>query len=344
MMNTAIEQAAEPVLDVRNLSVSFRTDEGVVQAVENLDFAAYKGRTLGIVGESGSGKSVSTKACIRLLPRNAVIPPDSRITLKRKDGKTIDVTSLSPGSRTLRRIRGGEIGMIFQEPMASFSPVYTIGNQMSEAIRLHRSMNRAEAREFAEGMLARVGIFNPSMCFDQYVHELSGGMRQRAMIAMTLAMNPSILVADEPTTALDVTIQAQILDLMRELQDEFDMSMIFITHDMAIIAQVADEIAVMYLGRILERGPAREVIRNPQHPYTQGLLQAIPSLKSLKRRLTPIAGDIPSPLERPQGCPFHTRCIHRIKDRCDQVMPAETHATPLSSVRCHLYGESTHGC
>ncbi|KIC07480.1 peptide ABC transporter ATPase [Leisingera sp. ANG-M1] len=325
------------MLSVENLSISFRTDEGVITPVQGVTFSVESGRTLGLVGESGSGKSISTKALMQLLPGSAVLGADSRMTYTDKSGKEIALGHMKHGSKELRRIRGGEIGMIFQEPMASFSPVYTIGNQMMEAIMLHRGLKKREAREYAIEMLNKVGISNAAARVDQYPHELSGGMRQRAMIALTLSAGPALLIADEPTTALDVTIQAQVLDLMRDLQRELGMGMIFITHDLGVIAQIADDVAVMYLGTIVERGPAKEVIRNPQHPYTQGLLDAIPSLDHLHDRLKPVPGDIPSPTARPKGCPFHTRCAQAISGTCDVQEPQETSPLPGRAVRCWLH-------
>lgn len=328
-----------PMLSVRDLTISFRTDEGLVTPVEGLSIDVHRGRTLGLVGESGSGKSVSTKALMKLLPGNAVISAQARMHYTAKDGRLIEVETLDPSSRAIRRLRGGEIGMIFQEPMASFSPVYTVGNQMIEAIRLHREPNPRRAREIAIEMLGRVGLSEPATRVDQYPHELSGGMRQRAMIALALSAGPALLIADEPTTALDVTIQAQVLDLMRELQRDLGMGMIFITHDLGVIAQIADEVAVMYLGTIVERGRTREVIRTPRHPYTQGLLSAIPSLDRLHDRMTPVPGDIPSPTERPRGCPFHTRCSQAIAGLCDTRAPREIAPEPGRAVRCWLHDE-----
>ncbi len=336
-----------PLLEIVDLGVSFTTDEGTVRAVDGVSLAARPGRTLGIVGESGSGKSVATKAVIRLLPANARIDAGSRILLRRAEGE-IDIVRLPAGGRELRRLRGGDVGTIFQEPMASFSPVYTIGNQMIEAIlqhrdhlerRLGRRFDRRSARDHAIHMLERVGMSSARLRIDQYPHELSGGMRQRAMIALALSTHPSLLIADEPTTALDVTIQAQILDLMGELQQELGMAMLFITHDMGVIARIAEEVAVMYLGRIVERGPTREVIREPAHPYTRGLLAALPRVDTGRRRLTPVPGDIPSPLQRPPGCPFHTRCPRFVPGLCDREVPADTALDATRSVACHLFGE-----
>ncbi|SIO07367.1 peptide/nickel transport system ATP-binding protein [Rhodovulum sp. ES.010] len=328
------------LLNVEKLTISFRTDEGRITPVQDVSFTVQKGRTLGLVGESGSGKSVSTKALMKLLPGSAAIAPEARMHYTAKDGRRIEIETLDPRSRAIRRLRGGEIGMIFQEPMASFSPVYTVGNQMIEAIRLHREPNARAAREIAIAMLERVGLSDPGTRIDQYPHEMSGGMRQRAMIALALSAGPQLLIADEPTTALDVTIQAQVLDLMRELQRDLGMGMIFITHDLGVIAQIADEVAVMYLGTIVERGPTADVIRDPKHPYTQGLLAAIPSLERLDARMTPVPGDIPSPSERPAGCPFHTRCGQAIAGLCGARAPREVRPEADRAVRCWLHDEA----
>ncbi|WP_343563494.1 ABC transporter ATP-binding protein [Kiloniella sp. b19] len=327
---------AETILSFENLDVSFKTDEGMIKVLDGVSFKLEKGRTLGLVGESGSGKSVSTRCAVQLNARNIRIGAGSRIVLTEQDGTQTDVLSLKPNSRKIRDIRGGEIGMIFQEPMASFSPVYTIGNQMVEAIRLHRDASKKQARELAIEMLRKVGISSPEQRIDQYPGELSGGMRQRAMIALALSTNPNVLIADEPTTALDVTIQAQVLDLMRSLQQELEMSIIFITHDLGVVSQVAHDIAVMYLGKVVEYGSTKEVLKNPQHPYTQGLLKALPNVDHLEDRLSPVGGDIPSPLERPTGCPFHTRCPQAISGLCASSMPAPTQLTDKHEVSCHL--------
>ena len=330
------EPAPDQLLQVRDLAVSFRSDEGLVRAVDGVTFDLIQGLTLGLVGESGSGKSVTTKALMKLLPNNAVVDPASRIYF-RTARTTADIAALAPRGREMRRIRGGEIAMIFQEPMASFSPVYTIGNQMMEAIRLHRRAGKAEAREIAVEMLDRVGIANPALRVRQYPHELSGGMRQRAMIALALSTRPALLIADEPTTALDVTTQAQVLALLDELRRDFAMAMIFITHDMGVIAQVAHTVAVMYLGRVVERGPTRALIDRPHHPYTEGLLRAIPRLDRLDERLSPVGGDIPSPMERPAGCPFHTRCPRMVAGTCDTAPPPTVQVGPDHHVDCFLY-------
>ena len=323
-----------PHLTFENLDVSFQTDEGLVKVLDQVSFTLGRGRTLGLVGESGSGKSVSTRCAVQLNAKNVRIGAQSRIVLHEGDGTQRDLLQL--GAKEIQKIRGGEIGMIFQEPMAAFSPVYTIGNQMIEAIRLHCTTTKKAARAEAIEMLRKVGMSSPEQRIDQYPGELSGGMRQRAMIALALSTNPRVLIADEPTTALDVTIQAQVLDLMRTLQSELDMSILFITHDLGVVSQVAHDIAVMYLGRVVESGQTRSVLKNPQHPYTKGLLNALPTVNHLKKRLSPIGGDIPGPLERPTGCPFHTRCPQARAGLCDQIMPPPTEITAGHSVSCHL--------
>ena len=309
-----------PLISVENLTVRFRTDEGLVTAVDDVSFEIAPGEVLGLVGESGSGKSVTAKSLMQLNADNTTYDPASRITL-RTEGGPVDVLSLRK-ARELALIRGGAISMIFQEPMASFAPAITIGDQMVEQLLLHSDMTKAAARALSIEMLARVGIPEPAHRFEQYAFEFSGGMRQRAMIAMALSTKPKLLIADEPTTALDVTIQAQVIDLMKDLVAEFGMGILFITHDLGVIAQTADRVAVMYLGRLVETGSVRQVIREPAHPYTQGLLNALPKLEDLDQPLTPVPGDIPSPLERPAGCVFHTRCPQRIAGTCDTTVPA----------------------
>jgi oligopeptide/dipeptide ABC transporter ATP-binding protein len=303
-----------PLISVRDLTLQFDTDEGRITAVNRVSFDIAPGEVMGLVGESGSGKSVTAKSLMQLNARNAVYGPDSRIILNLED-REIDVLALkSPAD--LLVVRGGAVSMVFQEPMASFAPAITIGSQMVETLMLHLKVSKAEAKDTAIDMLARVGIADAASRFNQYVFELSGGMRQRAMIAMALSTKPKLLIADEPTTALDVTIQAQVLELMQDLVKEFHMGILFITHDLGVIAQTADHIAVMYLGELVETGSTRSVIHNPRHPYTRGLLNAIPKLDELDAPLVAVPGDIPSPLERPSGCPFHTRCAEIIEGRC----------------------------
>ena len=325
------------LIDVQNLTLKFRTDEGLITAVDDVSFTINKGEVMGLVGESGSGKSVTAKALMHLNAKNAVYTPESKIILHTKSGE-VDVLALR-NAKELKVVRGGAISMIFQEPMASFAPAITIGSQMVEQLQIHGDMSKARAKEISVEMLDRVGISDPSKRFDQYAFELSGGMRQRAMIAMALSTKPSLLIADEPTTALDVTIQAQVIDLMKDLVAEFHMGIIFITHDLGVIAQTADKVSVMYLGKIIEKGPVREVIRHAKHPYTQGLLAALPKLVDLDAPLTPVAGDIPSPLERPPGCVFHTRCPQIIGDICKTMLPHSAQVDAAHSVACHLYSE-----
>ena len=328
------------LIDVENLTLQFRTDEGLVTAVDNVSFSLNKGEVMGLVGESGSGKSVTAKSLMHLNAKNAVYTPESKITLHTDDGP-VDVLSLRT-PRQLNVVRGGAISMIFQEPMASFAPAISIGKQMVEQLLLHSDMSRKECKNVSIEMLDRVGISDASSRFDQYAFELSGGMRQRAMIAMALSTRPKLLIADEPTTALDVTIQAQVIDLMKDLVSEFDMGIIFITHDLGVVAQTADKVSVMYLGRLIEEGPVRPVIREAQHPYTQGLLAALPKLDDLNAPLTPVPGDIPSPLERPPGCVFHTRCSKVVGDVCKVERPRHVTTGADHRVACHIYsGEGT---
>ena len=313
---------SSPLIKVENLTLQFKTDEGLITAVDNVSFEVAPGEIMGLVGESGSGKSVTAKSLMQLNPGNAVYSPESRITLI-ADGESVDVLNLKT-DRELKVVRGGAVSMIFQEPMASFAPAITVGDQMVEQLMLHTDRNKAQARDFSIEMLERVGISDASIRFEQYAFEFSGGMRQRAMIAMALSTRPKLLIADEPTTALDVTIQAQVIDLMKDLVDEYGMGVLFITHDLGVIAQTADNVSVMYLGKLIETGSVRQVIRDPAHPYTQGLLNAIPKLEELDVPLTPVPGDIPSPLDRPPGCVFHTRCSQMIEGRCDTDIPTPT--------------------
>ena len=320
------------ILSVQNLDVLFNTDDGIITAVENVSFEIKEGEVLGLVGESGSGKSVTAKSLMQLNPSNTIYGEKSSILLK-NDAEELDVLSMK-SAKDLVVVRGGSISMIFQEPMASFAPASTIGNQMVEQLLIHTSLSKRESSELSVEMLERVGINEPGKRFFQYAFELSGGMRQRAMIAMALSTKPKVLIADEPTTALDVTIQAQVLDLMKDLVSEFGMAILFITHDLGVIAQVADRVSVMYLGRIVESGPVREVLNTPAHPYTKGLLNALPKLDALDDPLTPIPGDIPSPLERPSGCVFHTRCPEAIADRCDASIPSQTEFAHRHTASC----------
>ncbi|VAW22337.1 Oligopeptide ABC transporter, ATP-binding protein [hydrothermal vent metagenome] len=330
-----------PLIDVEHLTLKFDTDEGRIIAVDDVSFSVEAGKVMGLVGESGSGKSVTAKALMKLNAKNAVYGANSKITLHLNDGP-VEVMDLKT-PRQLKLVRGGAISMIFQEPMASFAPAITIGSQMVEQLQIHTDLSEKAARALSIEMLDRVGISDPSKRFRQYAFELSGGMRQRAMIAMALSTNPKLLIADEPTTALDVTIQAQVIDLMKDLISEFGMAIVFITHDLGVIAQTADDVAVMYLGRFVEQGPVREVIRTPAHPYTRGLIAALPHLDDIDAPLVPVPGDIPSPLERPQGCVFNTRCSVAIAGICQVEVPQFTQISAHHRVACHLVNRENVG-
>ncbi len=323
---------SDKLLEVENLTLQFRTDEGLVTAVDNVSFDLKPGEVMGLVGESGSGKSVTAKSLMRLNAGNSLFGPESKILLT-VDGQTMDIMGLK-SERDLKIVRGGAVSMIFQEPMASFAPAISIGEQMVEQLMLHLGVSKKQAQEISIEMLDRVGISEAAKRFKQFAFELSGGMRQRAMIAMALSTKPKLLIADEPTTALDVTIQAQVIDLMKDLVREFGMGIVFITHDLGVVAQTADKVSVMYLGRLVETGPVRDVIRNPKHPYTQGLINALPKLDDLDQPLTPVPGDIPSPLERPNGCVFHTRCAYKMDGRCNVTVPEMRNVDPSHRVAC----------
>jgi oligopeptide/dipeptide ABC transporter ATP-binding protein len=331
----------EPLLQVRKLQTYFFTDEGVVEAVDGANFDVYPGKTLGIVGESGCGKSVAAKSILQIVDRpGRIVGGEAIYTYPTGAGqiRQIDLLSLPADSAEMKSIRGGEISMIFQEPMSSFSPVHTVGNQITEAIRLHTDLSGSDARKVAMDWLRHVGIPNPTQRIDEYPYRLSGGQCQRAMIAMALSTHPRILIADEPTTALDVTTQAQILNLLQQLQTETGMAMIFITHDLGVIAELADEVAVMYLGRVVEQAPVTEIFSNPKHPYTQALLTSIPSIDAKPReRLPSITGSIPHPQNRPTGCPFHPRCPAFMPGVCDQNEPKLTPVGTQHTASCFLY-------
>ena len=303
------------LLDIKNLSVQFDTDEGRILAVNNISLSLNAGEVLGIVGESGSGKSVTAKSIMQLNPYNTHYDETGEIIIDNEN--VLRFTS----KEDLKKIRGGKVSMIFQEPMASFAPAIKIGKQMVEQLLLHKSINKEEAKSISIDMLKRVGIADADKRFNQYAFELSGGMRQRAMIAMALSTMPKLLLADEPTTALDVTIQAQVINLMKDIIAEYKMGVMFITHDLGVIAQTADNVAVMYLGNIVESGPVKEIIKNPKHPYTQGLIDALPDIDNLDAPLKPVPGSIPSPLERPSGCVFHTRCKIYEEGLCNNEEP-----------------------
>lgn len=337
-----VSSTADPILSVRNLKTYFHQDEGLVKAVDGATFEVMPGQTLGIVGESGCGKSVAARSILRIVERPGRIV-DGQILLRRngnQDGsmRTVDLAGLKADGREMRSVRGGEIGLVFQEPMTSFSPVHTVGSQIIEAIRLHLKMDRDQARQRALEMLHQVGISRADERLDEYSYQMSGGIRQRAMIAMALAASPKLLIADEPTTALDVTTQAQILHLLKRLQRETGMAMILITHDLGVIAEMADWVAVMYLGRVVEAGPVDAIFHNAKHPYTQALLDSIPDIESPSRvPLSTIAGAVPHPYDRPTGCPFHPRCRQVLAGRCDQSEPSVHEVDEAQVVSCFLY-------
>ncbi len=328
------------LLEMNDLKVHFFTNEGVVKAVDGVSYRIERGKTLCVVGESGSGKSVAARAILGIVHQPGKIVGGSiRYHKPLADGKTeaIDITALAPRGAKIRSIRGAEIAMIFQEPMTSLSPLYTVGSQIIEAVRLHSDVSKNEARSRAIELLHKVGIPRPEVRIDEYPFRLSGGMLQRCMIAMALSCNPKLLIADEPTTALDVTTQAQILDLLRELQADFHMAILFITHDLGVVAEIADEVAVMYLGSVVERGDVDTIFNAPAHPYTQALLASIPKINPERTRLNPIRGIIPSPFNRPKGCPFHPRCPYAIRGVCDQVVLKDTLIAPDHVIRCVLH-------
>jgi oligopeptide/dipeptide ABC transporter ATP-binding protein len=328
---------ADPILQVRDLHTHFFADEGVVRAVDGVSFDLFPGRTLGIVGESGCGKSVTARSILRIVERPGRIV-SGEILLRRQTGAVVDVARLPVDGPEVRAIRGGDIGLVFQEPMSALSAFHTIGNQLIEAVRLHARLNRKQARERAIELLAMAGIPRPADRIDAYSFELSGGLRQRVMIALALAGEPRVLIADEPTTALDVTTQAQILTLMRRLQQQRDLAVILITHDMGVIAEMADDVVVMYLGKEVEKGPVDAIFHAPRHPYTRSLLRSIPSVLARPRsRLATLSGSIPHPFARPGGCPFHPRCPDKLTGLCDTTVPAEVVIGEDHATACHLY-------
>ena len=334
--------AAEPLLSVRNLKTYFAQDEGTVRAVDGVSFDVAPGATLGIVGESGCGKSVTARSILRIVDRPGRIVGGEILFRRRVSNGAaspmVDLAKLDANGREMRSIRGAEIALIFQEPMSSFSPVHTIGNQIIEAILLHQPVDRRAARAQTIEILGRVGVSSPEERVDQLSNQLSGGLRQRAMIAMALSCRPTLLIADEPTTALDVTTQTQILELMRQLQKEDGMAIMLITHDLGVIAEMATDVVVMYLGRVVEQAPVDAIFHAPRHPYTRALLQSIPRLRARRHeRLTPIAGSVPHPYDRPTGCPFHARCPSFIPGTCDQRAPGLRPVADGHTVSCFLY-------
>ncbi len=330
----------ENCLEIQDLEVHFHTLDGMVRGIDGVTLSIQNGETLGVVGESGCGKSVTAHSVMRLLPRRGAKIAQGDVWFRRRNGEEINLTALDPNGSVIRSIRGNEIAMIFQEPMTSLSPMHTIGDQIMEAIVLHQKVGKREAEEKAIEMLRAVRIANPTEFVRSYPHQYSGGMRQRAMIAMALSCNPSLLIADEPTTALDVTIQAQILDLMRDLQNEFSSAIMMITHNLGVINEMADRIAVMYLGKVVEIAERTTLLKRPAHPYTVGLLQSVPAMGNQERtRLHPIPGMIPDPFNVPKGCAFFDRCpVKNKKSACtDPAGVPLVEVEPGHQVRCTLY-------
>ena len=326
-----------PLLEINHLKTHFTTLDGTVRAVDGVSLQIQPGRTLGIVGESGCGKSVTAHSILRLLPKRTSQIVDGEILFRQRNGQVVDMTRLDPDSDTIRSIRGNEISMIFQEPLTSLSPVHTVGFQIAEAVALHQQVGRQEAKTRTIHLLEQVGIPSAAQRFTEYPHQFSGGMRQRAMIAMALSCNPRLLIADEPTTALDVTIQAQILELMKALQRDLGMSIMIITHDLGVIAEMAEQVVVMYMGKVVESGDVRTIFKHPLHPYTVGLMRSIPKMgHGLKERLTPIPGSVPDPFAVPSGCAFAPRCPAPKRASCQQEVPL-VEVEPGHWVRCTLY-------
>jgi oligopeptide/dipeptide ABC transporter ATP-binding protein len=327
----AARAAPEPVLRIEDLKTYFDTEAGLVRAVNGVSLSVAEGETLAIVGESGSGKSVTGLTVMRLLARTPARIAGGTIRFRDRSDQVIDLIALPEAA--MARIRGRDIAMIFQDPMSSLNPVFPVGEQIAEAIRIHKKATRRNARAQALDLLRQVGITDPEQRLDAYPHELSGGMRQRAMIAVALACDPKLLIADEPTTALDVTIQAQIIALLKRLQQERRMAMIFITHDLKLVEDIADQVAVMYASEIVEQGPAADVLSRPRHPYTRALLDCTPQGGGTRQRLKPIAGSMPSPIAPPAGCRFHPRCALR-EDACARTAPALDAVSPGHVARC----------
>ncbi len=330
------------LVQVENLKIHFFTNEGTVRAVDGVTFDIHSGQTLCMVGESGCGKSVTARALLQIVHRpGKIVEGDIILHRKMSQNQTekVHISDMEPKGRAIRSIRGKDISMIFQEPMTSLSPMYTVGNQIMETVMLHTKVDKNQARERALEMLKFVGIPRPERIVDEYPFRLSGGMRQRAMIAMALSCNPRLLIADEPTTALDVTTQAQIIDLMQGLQRDYDMGILFITHDLGVVAEIADNVAVMYLGNVVEYSDVHTIFNDPQHPYTQSLLRSIPKVAATREKLEVIRGMVPSPFRRPSGCPFHPRCP-KVMPVCSQVEPSTISLNENHQVHCLLFDES----
>jgi peptide/nickel transport system ATP-binding protein len=327
-----------PLLEVEGLRTHFATPDGVVKSVDGASFSVPRRQTVCIVGESGSGKSITARSIMGLVRKPGRVV-GGRMTFYRRDGSSVDLATLAPDCEAYRAIRGREIGMVFQEPMSALSPVHTIGSQLEEGIRLHLGLGGRAARERAVETLDKVGFPNARARLSSYPFQLSGGLRQRVCIAMALACEPSLLIADEPTTALDVTTQANILELLLRLQAELGMAVVFITHDVGVVAEIADRVVVMYLGQVMESGTAADVLRRPRHPYTRGLLRCVADIDG-DSALNAIPGIVPHPLARPRGCAFSTRCVESLGVLCETEGPALTTPPGGGAVRCHLWSEA----
>jgi len=334
-LSKAIMQSSNRLIEVDNLRVQFHIPQGIVRAVDGVSFDINRGQSLGVVGESGCGKSVTALALMLLHPQPEAKIATGKIVYHRQEPPPVEITSLDIYGKDIRDIRGKEIAMIFQEPMTSLSPVYTIGQQIVEAIRLHQDLDKKQARDLATEMLDQVKISAPKQRVDEYPHQLSGGMRQRAMIALALSCKPSLLIADEPTTALDVTIEAQILALIKELQRKFGMSLMIITHDLGVVGEMADEVIVMYVGKIVEKASTKELFDNPLHPYTRALFRSLPKIGD-RQRLQSIPGSVPSPYQLPRGCSFQGRCEEML-DECREKAPPPCHVDGDHLVYCWRY-------
>jgi peptide/nickel transport system ATP-binding protein len=340
----------QPLLSVRNLKTFFMMDEGTAKAVDGVSFDVQPGQVVGIVGESGCGKSVTIKSVLRIVQKpGGIVSGEILFRRKRRNGQhgpdaraeIVDLAALDAYGEEMRSIRGSEIALIPQEPMAALSPVHTIGNQLVEAVRLHQDISKPEAERIVVERMREVGVPSPKERMSMYSWELSGGLRQRVMIAMALSCHPTLLIADEPTTAIDVTTQAQVLSLLRGLQEHHDLAIIFITHDLGVIAQIADHVVVMYLGRVMETGPIDDIFHRPQHPYTKALLESIPTMHAPSKELLPtIVGSIPHPFNRPAGCPFYPRCSAYMPGICDRGLPALLPVNDRQAASCFLYNSA----
>lgn len=332
----------DTIIHVEDLTVNIKMDEGTLTAVRGVNFTIERGKTLGLVGESGCGKSLTSKSILGINGKKCQV--GGHIWYSQHGEEPVDLLSLKPTGKEIRAIRGKQISMIFQEPMVAFSPMYTIGNQINECTRLHITKDKEESKKITLEMMKKVGIANAEKRYNQYPHEFSGGMLQRALIAMALVCKPDLLIADEPTTALDVTIQAQILELMKELQKEMGMSILFITHDLGTVAKMCDEVAVMYLGKVVEQAPVDEIFANPKHPYTRGLIGSVHKIGGPKNeRLFSIEGTVPLALNLPPGCGFYDRCTCHIDGVCNKTEPGLAGLGEHHKIACHLYDKETGG-